>query len=78
MILANDEFPGSLEEMDFVADQPNRRENGTNPRHGVPTVPRRAWIGEAKPGEDQGDADPGEDDDLMDEFKGHGLVMGGR
>jgi hypothetical protein len=73
MILTNDEFPGFLEEMDFVADQGQRRENGANTRDGVPNDARCARVGEAKPSEDQGDADPGKDDDLMDEFKGHGF-----
>jgi hypothetical protein len=75
MILSNNEFLGLLQEMDFVADQGQRRENGTNPRDGVPNVARRARIGKTKPGEDQGDADPGEDDDLMNEFKGHRFVV---
>jgi hypothetical protein len=74
MILPNNEFLGFFQKMDFIADQGQRRENGTNPRDGVPNVSRRAWIGEAKPGEDQGDADPGKNNDLMDEFKGHGWV----
>jgi hypothetical protein len=71
MILTYDEFLGLLQEMDFVGDERQRRKNGTNPRDRVPNVARRARIGEAKPSEDQRDADPGEDDDLMDEFKGH-------
>jgi hypothetical protein len=78
MILADNEFFGLFQEMDFVGDERQRREYGTNSRDRVPNVAHRARIGEAKPGEDQGDADPGKDDDLMDEFKGHLLfVMGG-
>jgi hypothetical protein len=77
MILAYNEFFGLFQEMDFIGNERQRRKNGTNPRDRVPNIACRARIGEAKPGEDQGDADPGEDDDLMDEFKGHLFVMEG-
>jgi hypothetical protein len=72
MILADNEPPGFSQEIEFVADQGECGANGTYPRDEVTDIPRRTWICKAKPGKDQGDADPGEDDDLMDEFEGHG------
>jgi hypothetical protein len=77
MSLADDEFLGSLEEMDFVANEADSRSERTDTRNGVEDAAFGAGIKEAKPSKDQRDAEPGEDDDLMDEFKGHGWGLAG-
>ena len=74
MLLPDNQPPRFLEKIKFITNQSQRSKNGANPREDVANVPSRARIGKAKPSENQRNADPGKDDDLMNEFKGHGLV----
>ena len=73
MVLVDDQLAGLLQKIDFVADETDGRKNATNARDRVPDIADRARVRETKPSEDQRNADTGEDDDLMDEFEGHGF-----
>jgi hypothetical protein len=77
MVLVDDQLARFLEKIDFISDETNHRKKAPDARNSVPDIARRARISEAKPGKDQGNADRGEDDDLMDEFEGHGVKVFG-
>jgi hypothetical protein len=58
--------------MDFVTDEREGGGDRSDAGENEADVAGRAGVEETKPGEDERNADPGEDDDLMKGLEGHG------
>jgi len=72
MDLTEDEAAGFPEKIDFVDNKGQGGQDGDNSCCDEAFITCNAGVGEGPPSEDQRDGDPGEDDDLVKKFEGHG------